>query len=1152
MAKFDDLLGSLDDQEKQKQAKADKANQLDIVSASTDKVVNAVDKTTEGLNSVKGEVKVTNPDLAKSQDVAGAVEAINKLNLTAFMQNEGLPQLADNLSKLSDNVQSLQDKYQNEGLSKLSDQLGTVVAQLKDVSKTLSNTKVQVDSGLQKTIDGLKKSIDAINFKPSVNVSAPETRVVTTPVDFGPVITALGKVEKAVSAEVPDTEVDLGPVTEGLTNVQNAIQALRFPIPNYVSPFVSATGKDTQVKLGDDGSLPITASISTGALATSANQTNGNQITQIQGSGGGVATVTGGKLDVNATASLAGTSLPISGASTAVGVAIVDSSGNQISSFGGGTQYTDAGTPPTHPIGPTLEWNNAGTWATVGSASPLPVSLASVPSHPVTNAGTFAVQATLSAETTKVIGTVNQGTSPWVVSNGGTFAVQATLSAETTKTIGVTRTADGSGNLLSSTTNALDVNIKSGSIPSGSNVIGHVITDTGSTTAVTGTVTISGAVTEATLDAALISQEATTSGVKGLTVFGAVTTNAPTYTTAKSDALSLDTSGLLRVSLKDTPANTNKLLVTPDSVALPANQSVNISQINAVTPLMGNGVTGTGSQRVTIASDNTAFAVNATLSAETTKVLGVVRNADGAGNLLTSNSSTFTAKFGLDTNLLGTLGTAFSTAGKVDVKGADGDVFVRQATASNLNATVVGTGTFVTQSTLAAETTKVIGVVRIADGSGNLLTSTTNALDINIKSGNPTTMTVTQATGTNLHTVVDSGTITAVTAITNALPAGTNLLGKVGIDQTTPGTTNAVSANQGTAAALTAGWPVINAEAADTTGTFTNATQSTSVTASSLNGYANVLISINGTYGTATAVFEGSDDGGTTWYGISEADRSDSNVIESGYTSLTNVSRAWQISNPGWDSVRVRSTAVASGTVNVRISPSAAPTSAGASVSVGTALPTGANVIGGVTQSGTWTDTVTQATASSLNATVVGTGTFSVQTTADVPGTGATNLGKAEDAGHTTGDTGVMALGVRNDTLSATTNTTADYTQLTTDQAGIVITAGAPRALKGRQVTTITSSTAETTILTSVASTFLDIYGLILTNTSATVTKVSIRDATAGGTISVFEVPPTDTRGFMLPLDSAIPQAAVTNNWTAQCGTSVASLEVTVLYVKRV
>ena len=45
--------------------------------------------------------------------------------------------------------------------------------------------------------------------------------------------------------------------------------------------------------------------------------------------------------------------------------------------------------------------------------------------------------------------------------------------------------------------------------------------------------------------------------------------------------------------------------------ALVANQSANVAQINAVTPLMGNGITGTGSQRVTIASDNTAFSVNA-------------------------------------------------------------------------------------------------------------------------------------------------------------------------------------------------------------------------------------------------------------------------------------------------------------------------------------------------------------------------------------------------------------------------------------------------------------------------------------------------------------------------------------------------------------
>jgi hypothetical protein len=172
--------------------------------------------------------------------------------------------------------------------------------------------------------------------------------------------------------------------------------------------------------------------------------------------------------------------------------------------------------------------------------------------------------------------------------------------------------------------------------------------------------------------------------------------------------------------------------------------------------------------------------------------------------------------------------------------------------------------------------------------------------------------------------------------------------------------------------------------------------------------------------------------------------------------------------------------------------------------------------------------------------------------TSVTPGTAAANLGKAEDAGHTTGDVGVMSLGVRNDTLATTTNTTADYTQLTTDQAGILITAGAPRALKVQQQTTITSSTSETTILTAVVSTFQDVYGLVLTNSSATGTKITIKDATAGTTRLVFWCPANDTRGFMLPIDSAHSQAAVDGNWTATCGTSVASIDVTVMAVKRV
>ena len=66
----------------------------------------------------------------------------------------------------------------------------------------------------------------------------------------------------------------------------------------------------------------------------------------------------------------------------------------------------------------------------------------------------------------------------------------------------------------------------------------------------------------------------TTAAQLGNLNMAAVTTNAPSYTTAQTSPLSLDTSGLLRVSLKDSPANTNKFLVTADPITFASPQHV--------------------------------------------------------------------------------------------------------------------------------------------------------------------------------------------------------------------------------------------------------------------------------------------------------------------------------------------------------------------------------------------------------------------------------------------------------------------------------------------------------------------------------------------------------------------------------------------------
>lgn len=161
-------------------------------------------------------------------------------------------------------------------------------------------------------------------------------------------------------------------------------------------------------------------------------------------------------------------------------------------------------------------------------------------------------------------------------------------------------------------------------------------------------------------------------------------TNAGTFavqvagvsTAAKQPALGTAGTASTDVITVQGIASMTKLLVTPDSVALPANQSVNVAQINGVTTLMGNGVTGTGSQRVTVASDNTPFhtIIDTTSTTAVTQATGTNLHA------VLDTTSTTAVTQATGTNLHAVLDTTSTTA-------------VTQATATNLNAAVVGTGT---------------------------------------------------------------------------------------------------------------------------------------------------------------------------------------------------------------------------------------------------------------------------------------------------------------------------------------------------------------------------------------------------------------------------------------------------------------------------
>lgn len=149
-----------------------------------------------------------------------------------------------------------------------------------------------------------------------------------------------------------------------------------------------------------------------------------------------------------------------------------------------------------------------------------------------------------------------------------------------------------------------------------------------------------------------------------------------------------DASGQNQVAL-----DSNALRVAPApgtswTTSLGANQSVNLTQLGGAAVLVGNGVTGTGSLRVTVASDNTAFGVNL---AQYTPVTGRLP-VDGSG-VTQPVSGTITANAGTGnfaSNLAQYAGATVSVTNAVHIRNVS-DVIVTGTQASTTTAAALTT-----------------------------------------------------------------------------------------------------------------------------------------------------------------------------------------------------------------------------------------------------------------------------------------------------------------------------------------------------------------------------------------------------------------------------------------------------------------------------
>lgn len=532
-----------------------------------------------------------------------------------------------------------------------------------------------------------------------------------------------------------------------------------------------------------------------------------------------------------------------------------------------------------------------------------------------------------------------------------------------------------------------------------------------------------------------------------------------------------------------------------------------------------------------------------------------VTQATGTNLHTVVDSGTITANAGTNLNTSALALDATLTGGTQRSKVTDGTNNAAVKAASTAAAATdpalvvaISPNNTVPVSLATAPTTPVTGTFWQATQPVSLATNTPT-----LQSGSTTA--VTQATGTNLHTVVDSGTITAVTAITNALPTGTNTLGSVKITDGTnvpavkAASTAALSTDPALVVAISPNNPISVSGTSDGTAAISiaaNATSSGQIVG--VNSASTGTIQLTGTW-VATVQIQVQADG-STWINITGSNTV-TNVATGAYVTSGNITAngIYQLDIAGFSGIRVITTAYTSGTVtgSVRSSTGAGSVSIDGvpSVNVNGTVPVSLASNTPTLQSGS-TTAVTQATGSNLHA-VLDTGSTTAVTQATASNLNATVVGATASGSSLT--SAPLTKGGLAKTANPTAVTDGQVVNSLHDKLGKQVVVNSIRDLKGRQSTTLTSTTTETTIVTATAAVFNDLYGLVITNTSATATAVTIRDVTAGSPVATFNIPAGDTRGFMLPESGAWKQTTVNTAWTAQCGTSVASVFITALFV---
>lgn len=520
---------------------------------------------------------------------------------------------------------------------------------------------------------------------------------------------------------------------------------------------ISISDGTNTLSVNPDGSINVAGFAPTTGLALDATLTDGTQVAQLVG------VAKGTTLAGEVTTTDQGTDRQ------GLDVQIRKSDGTAVDSFGGGTEYTVDAAAPANPVGATFVMERddqlstlteaAGDWTQPRATSKgaLWVALADSAGDPITSfgGGTQYSEDTphVSGDTMTMAGVVQQTADAALSSDGDRSLLQVDSSgwlkvnvkASTGGGAAGTQYADGAARGTATGTLAMGddgTNIQSIKVNSSGEMQVGVVSSVLPTGAAT-------AALQSTQDTSINSLLKPASTLAAVTTVGTITNVV--HVDDNAGSLTIDNAAITSIDGK-TPAVGQALMAASSPVVIASNQSA--VPISAASLPLPSGAATAANQTSEITKltsiDSSTQVISAAYGLTGTPTNYVVSMAGESSGLITAIKTDAGGAIQVGDN--GTTLSIDDGAGSITVDGtvsitANSAVNVAQmnGVAVTMGSGVIGTG--VQRVVLATDQP----VIPISDNAGSLTVDGS--------------VTVTQATGTNLHTVVDSGTISTITNV---------------------------------------------------------------------------------------------------------------------------------------------------------------------------------------------------------------------------------------------------------------------------------------------------------------------------------------------------------------------------------------------------